>query len=93
MQACLKMYQWTGDAGYLTDPLFTNFYEKSVNEYVHRWALEPEKIMDRSPYMNQPEDFNPNNNFHTCRGTAFVCGEFPWTDGWGGFIGYDVCRF
>lgn len=56
MQACLKMYQWTGDAGYLTDPLFTNFYEKSVNEYVHRWALEPEKIMDRPPYMNQPEE-------------------------------------
>lgn len=47
---------------------FPEIYEKSVNEYVHRWALEPEKIMDRSPYMNQPEDFNPNNNFHTCRG-------------------------
>ena len=68
MQACLKMYQWTGDAGYLTDSVFTNFYEKSVNEYIERWALEPEKIMDRAPYMNQAKDFNPNNNFHTCRG-------------------------
>lgn len=68
MQACLKMYQWTGDTDYLTDSHFANFYEKSVNEYIHRWALEPDKIMDRPPYMNQPEDFNPGNNFHTCRG-------------------------
>lgn len=68
MQACLKMYEWTGDKDYLTDARFTNFYEKSVNEYIHRWALEPEKIMDRPPYMNSPENFNPDNNFHTCRG-------------------------
>lgn len=68
MQACLKMYEWTGDKDYLTDARFTNFYEKSVNEYIERWALEPEKIMDRPPYMNSPANFNPDNNFHTCRG-------------------------
>lgn len=68
MQACLKMYEWTGDKDYLTDSCFTNFYNKSVCEYLERWALEPDKIMDRQPYMNTSEDFNPNNNFHTCRG-------------------------
>lgn len=68
MQACLKMYEWTGDKDYLTDACFTNFYEKSVNEYIDRWALKPEEIMNRPPYMNSPENFNPDNNFHTCRG-------------------------
>lgn len=68
MQACLKMYEWTGDIDYLAEPCLANFYEKSVNEYVQRWALEPENIMDRQPYMNQPNNFNPDNNFHSCRG-------------------------
>ncbi len=68
MQACLKMYDWTGDEDYLVNPRFTDFYEKSVHEYVQRWDLEPDKIMSRPPYMNQSEDFNPDNNFHTCRG-------------------------
>lgn len=68
LQACLKMYQWTGDCDYLTDPLFTNFYEKSLNEYIERWRLEPEHLMDRPRYMNQPPNFDPRNNFHTCRG-------------------------
>ncbi len=68
MQACMKMYEWTGDTDYLTDSCFTYFYDKSINEYVQRWKLEPKNIMNRPRFMNQPEDFNPNNNFHTCRG-------------------------
>lgn len=68
MQACMKMYEWTSDAGYLADSCFTYFYDKSVSEYIQRWSLEPENIMNRPRYMNQPEDFNPDNNFHTCRG-------------------------
>lgn len=68
MQACLKMYEWTGDKDYLTDARFTNFYEKSVNEYINRWALDALILMDRPPYMNLAPDFNPGNNFHTCRG-------------------------
>ena len=68
LQACLKLYEWTGDADYLNDPCLTNFYEKSMNEYVAHWQLDPERIMERPPYMHQPKPFDPSNNFHTCRG-------------------------
>lgn len=76
MQACLKIYEWTGDQDYLTDSCLTNFYNKSRNEYIQRWKLEPENIMSRPRYMNQPENFDPNNNFHTCRGLASYVENF-----------------
>lgn len=76
MQACLKMYEWTGDQDYLTDSCFTNFYNKSRTEYVQRWKLEPENLMSRPRYMNQPENFDLNNNFHTCRGLASYVENF-----------------
>lgn len=76
MQACLKMYEWTGDKDYINDTKFTYFYEKSLNEYVKHWMLEPENIMDRPRYMHQPENFDLNNNFHTCRGLASYVENF-----------------
>ncbi|MDD4637070.1 MAG: hypothetical protein PHI48_05225 [Bacteroidales bacterium] len=70
MQACLKMYEWTGDTDYINDPCFTNFYDKSLNEYVKSWKLEPENIMNRPRYMNVPKEAKANKNFHTSRGLA-----------------------
>lgn len=68
LQACLKMYEWTGDEAYLTDSTFTHFYDHSVTDYVERWQLQPERIMERPPYMNCPPAFDAANHFHTCRG-------------------------
>lgn len=68
MQACFKLYEWTADKDYISDKSFTNFYDLSVNEYLDKWQLRPENIMERPPYMNQSPDFNEKNNFHTCRG-------------------------
>lgn len=77
IQACLKLYQWTGNRLYLDNPHFINFYEKSLNEYIQRWMLSPDQIMNRPLYMNSPANFNPNNNFHTCRGLASYVENFP----------------
>lgn len=77
IQACLKMYQWTGDRIYLDDPSFVCFYEKSVNDYIQRWMLSPEQIMDRPLYMNSSANFDPNNPFHVCRGLASYVENFP----------------
>lgn len=76
IQACWKMYEWTGDKDYLTDSCFVNFYNKSLNEYISRWQLRPENIMSRPRYMHQPENFDLNNNFHTCRGLASYVENF-----------------
>lgn len=76
INACYRLYEWTGDSDYLTDTKFNNFYTKSLNEYVDKWQLNPEGIMERPQYMNQPANFNPNNNFHTCRGLASYVENF-----------------
>ncbi len=46
LDACLRAYRWTGDSVYLTDPVFTNFYEKSLNEYVKRWEPDGDGLME-----------------------------------------------
>ena len=68
MQTCLKMYEWTGDKDYIRDNTFTGFYDHTVSDYVERWDLTPDRIMKRSPYMNSPVNFDPDNKFHICRG-------------------------
>lgn len=77
IQACLKMYQWTGDRTYLDNPSLVRFYEKSVNEYIQRWMLSPDQIMDRPLYMNSSANFDSNNPFHVCRGLASYVENFP----------------
>ena len=68
IHACLNLYRWSGDRRYIDDPAFINFYEKSLNEYVARWQLEPELLMSRPMYMNSPLPFDQSNAFHTSRG-------------------------
>jgi len=52
IDACYKLYEWTGNKTYLTDPVFDQFFKLTLNQYVDRWQLQPERIMDRSAFMN-----------------------------------------
>jgi len=52
IDACYKLYEWTGNQTYLTDPVFDSFFKLTLNQYVERWQLEPERIMDRPAFMN-----------------------------------------
>ena len=55
MDSCYRMYLWTGDDAYLTDPAFLAFYKRSVEDYVQRWALGPDQVMNRpEKIMNLP---------------------------------------
>ncbi|HEV2134898.1 MAG TPA: hypothetical protein VGR47_11740 [Terracidiphilus sp.] len=47
LDASYRMYLWTGDLRYIDDPVFDNFYDRTMNNYVKRWALGPGSIMDR----------------------------------------------
>lgn len=46
IDACWRAYQWTGDTAYLKDPVYINFYEKSLNEYVQRWDPDGDGRME-----------------------------------------------
>lgn len=77
MQACLKMYEWTGDADYLENGEMVNFYDRTVTDYVERWDLQPEKAFGRVRYMNKAADFDINKSFHRCRGLSSYAENFP----------------
>lgn len=68
MNACWRMYLWTGNKLYINDPAFRNFHEKSVHEYINTWILQVDSLLARPAYPNAPIPFNENDAFHRCRG-------------------------
>ena len=53
MNAALRMFAWTGDATYITDPVFLNFYRHTVTDYIDHWQLGPNDILSRPRIMNR----------------------------------------
>lgn len=52
IDACFKLYKWTGNIAYINDEAFDSFFQLTLNQYVERWQLQPDKIMDRPALMN-----------------------------------------
>jgi hypothetical protein len=52
IDACWKLYEWTGNKVYIEDPVFDKFFQLTLNQYVEKWQLQPDKIMDRPAFMN-----------------------------------------
>jgi len=48
LDACYRMFLLTGDATYIDDPAFLNFYGRTVTDYVSRWDLGVNRIMTRT---------------------------------------------
>lgn len=57
LDACYRMYLWTGDTSYVEDPVFLNFYDRTMNEYIARWQLSPERVMQRTSNIEMPPFF------------------------------------
>lgn len=68
LDACYRMYLWTGDLSYINDPVFLNFYKRTLTDYVKRWDLGPGHVMKRKRWLNVRGEFNPHDNFQTARG-------------------------
>jgi hypothetical protein len=50
--ACWRLYNWTGNRKYINDPVFINFYDKSLNEYVGKWKLQADSLLSRPKGLN-----------------------------------------
>jgi hypothetical protein len=48
MQAAYRQYLWTGNQAYL-DAIFSNFYDRTVTDYVAAWDKNRDGIMESSP--------------------------------------------
>jgi hypothetical protein len=68
LDACYRMYLWTGDLRYVEDPQFLVFYDRTVSDYVERWALGLDRVMKRERIMNIRGEFNPRDKFQISRG-------------------------
>ena len=67
LDACRRMFQWTGDASYLEDTEFLNFHARTVTDFVDRWDLSLEKTPTRKRFMNR-ESYDPEDAYQYCRG-------------------------
>jgi hypothetical protein len=48
MQACYRQFLWTGDPTYF-DSVFSNFYDRTVTDYVAAWDRNHDGLMESSP--------------------------------------------
>lgn len=48
MQACYRQFLWTGDRTYF-DAVFSNFYDRSVTNYVQAWDRDHDGLMESGP--------------------------------------------
>ena len=57
LDCCYRQYLWTGDEEYINDPVFLNFYKCTVEDYVRRWDINNDGIMEHKgtcPYRGIP---------------------------------------
>lgn len=50
MRACYGQFLWTGDRGYF-DSVFSNFYDRTVTDYVAAWDRNRDGIMESTPQV------------------------------------------
>ncbi len=67
MDTCYRMYLWTGDETYLEDPVFLNFYDHTVTDYVSRWNLGVNRIMTRTNEIEGPPYFRGDPSYEESR--------------------------
>ena len=68
LDCCYRMYLWTGDLGYIHDPVFLNFYDRTVVDYVKRWDLDVDRVMRRKRFLNVHGALDGGKKFQFYRG-------------------------
>jgi hypothetical protein len=67
LDACYRMYLWTGDKSYIDDPAFLNFYDRTVKDYVERWDLSLDHIMTRENGVQEQPYFHGDPSYEESR--------------------------
>jgi hypothetical protein len=53
LDSIVRMWRWTGDKLYVSDPSIQRFFDSTATAYVNAWDLQPDRILKRSRIMNQ----------------------------------------
>jgi hypothetical protein len=67
LDACYRMYLWTGDNTYIEDSVFLNFYDHTVTDYVSHWDLGIDSIMARRSPAQTPPFFRGDPSYEESR--------------------------
>ncbi len=67
LDACYRMYLWSGDKSYIEDPVFLNFYRHTVTDYVSRWNLDVPHVMTRETASQDPSYFRGDPSYGESR--------------------------
>ena len=77
LNACYRQYLWSGDTAYLRDPVFLNYYKRTVDDYVRRWDRNGDGLMEGSPDSTSSRGLGSYDEEKTGRiGSDLVAGEF-----------------
>jgi hypothetical protein len=49
VETAVRVFHWTGDVAYLDDPVFLEFYRRSMNDYVAAWDPDGDGLMESPP--------------------------------------------
>jgi hypothetical protein len=44
LNCCYRQYLWTGEPAYVKDPVFLNFYDRTVTDYVKHWDKDGDGV-------------------------------------------------
>ena len=72
LDASYRMYLWTRDRSYIEDPVFLNFYDRTVTDYVSRWNLGTNEIMSRTNQVDGPPYFRGDPSYEESRPDIMV---------------------
>ncbi|WP_146071950.1 hypothetical protein [Bryocella elongata] len=53
LDASFRMWLWTGDSSFVTEPRFKSFFQETSTDYVSRWQLGPDEVLSRPRIMNR----------------------------------------
>jgi hypothetical protein len=78
VNTCYQAYQWTGDATYLNDPIFLNFYQRTLNDYIRYWDKDENGIPEGSPEYGHRGigSYDEDSRIHIKIGSDLIAAEY-----------------
>jgi hypothetical protein len=77
LNCCYRQYLWTGAPAYVKDPVFLNFYDRTVTDYVRRWDKDGDGVPEsyREYGHRGIGSYDEDLQFHVLVGADLVAAE------------------
>jgi hypothetical protein len=78
VSTCYQAYEWTEDSTYLNDPVFLNFYQRSLDDYIRHWDKDGAGIPESFPEYGHRgiASYDENSKIHIKIGGDLIAAEY-----------------